>query len=371
MFRRFDPSSSMLSLAAALALAAAHSDTESVATLELTPAGVRVTLSLDASRVMEICQAKPPGGDDWSDADAAAIADKAQAYVASHWRLTAGGCDIALVPEGIALRAVVDPSIGVARNVRFELTYRAPPLRDVVAELVETLMEGLEPSHRHFVVLKGGDGATLGEFAVVSGLPCRFFIADLGEGATLRRLRAQAVAGARAAVSEPWLAALLLALLVAPLPSRERFVSFAAALAAAAISFTATRAHWISPAPWAARAAAAFAVGYVAIENWRSDPVRLRRATAALFGLVEGMALAPLALMPGRATGAGEGATFIGVALAVAAIVALAIAMAFRVDDWSKERERPAMRVKAAHLALLLVGAAGVALAISARVRGG
>lgn len=144
----------------------------------------------------------------------------------------------------------------------------------------------------------------------------------------------------------------------------------AAALVAAALAFAATRAHWIAPAPWAASAAAAFAVGYVAVENWRSDPVRLRRATAALFGLVEGMALAPLALMPGRATGAGEGAIFIAVALAVAAAIAVVIAMAIGVDDWSKERERPGVRVKVAHFVLLAVSAAGIGIVVFTRVRG-
>src|SRR6185436_19152946 len=53
------------------------------------------------------------------------------------------------------------------------------------------------------------------------------------------------------------------------------------------------RADVIAPAPWAATAAAAFSVAYVAAENRLSRSVKLRVATAALFGLVHGMALAP------------------------------------------------------------------------------
>lgn len=360
----------MLLLAAALALAAAHSDTESVATFELAPDAVRIAFSFDTARIMEVAQAKPSAGDDWSDEDAAGIAERAAAYVQSHWQLTADGAAVPLTFEGVRLVALVDPVIGVARNTRIELRFRAPPLRDAAAELVETLLEDLEPTHHHFVVLKGPGGTTIQEIAAVNGLRCRFFIPDVAEGAAGRRLRARVVTGARAAVGEPWLAALLLALLVAPLPRRERFTSLVAAVAAAALAFGATRAGWISPAPWAARAAAAFAVGYVAVENWKSDVVKLRVATAALFGLVEGMALAPLALVAGRTTGAAEGVAFVAAALVVATIVAIALAAVVGLGGWTRNERGPTARVKAAHAVLLLVGVAGVALALWTKVRG-
>jgi hypothetical protein len=357
----------MLSLVTAIAFAAAHSDTESVATLELAPDRTRVTFLLDTARIMEACQAKPPLGEDWSDGDVAAIAEKACAYVDSHWRLTRSGSPVALVADGVALHPTNDPMTGLPRNVQVEVRFRAPPLRDVEVELLVTLLEEFEPNHHHFVVEKGGDGQPLSEFAVVPHVRCRFFLTDIGEGATARRLRAQVVAGARAAVREPWLAALLLALLVAPLARRARFASFAAALAGAAIAFAATRAGWIAPAAWAARAAATFSIAYVAVENWRSDPVRLRLPTAALFGLVQGMALAPLALVAGRSTGASEAAAFVAVALLVACAAAVIVAAIVRLGAGSSPGRPNCTTV--ANLILLVVGAGGVAFVLWTRSR--
>jgi hypothetical protein len=358
----------MLAVALVFALAPpAHADSVSVATITIGRDALRLVLAVDADRLMEVCRSPPPLGEEWTPAEIAAVAERAYAYVGDRWRLRSGGRDVALAPESIAPGLVRDPATGrdVARRV--ELRFRLDAARDAPFELTETLFEELEPSHHHFVVLSDGGDPPLADFGVLGAVPCRFFLPDSGEGATGRRLRARALAGARAAVAAPWLLAFLVALVAAPLAAGRRpaaaFLRTSAvpsALGAAAFAFAIARLGWIEPAPWAARAAAAFAPVYLALENRRRRGLELRFATALLFGLVQGMALATEMDSIGRIGGApADGAFLVGKLVTAAALAALLAATVGRL------RRGPL----ALDVAALATGATGVALAVWPQIR--
>ncbi len=344
-----------VAFAAVLALSAAHADTVSVATLTIGRDAVRLSLVVDADRLMEVCGSPPPLGEEWTRTEIEEVAARAYAYVAGRWRLRSEGRAVALAPESIGPAPAKNPVTGREAPRRVELRFRFEAPRDAALELTEKLFEELEPSHRHFVVLSDGSEPPLADFGVLGAVPCRFVLPDSGEGAAARRLRARLWAGARAAVAEPWLLAFLVALAAAPAAARARATAAGAALGAAALAFAAARAGWIEPAPWAARAAAAFAPVYLAVENRRSRRLDLRVATALLFGLVHGMALAPEMEAVGRIGGALAAGAFAAATIATAA--ALAALLAAALARW---RHGPL----ALDVAALATGATGVVVAI-------
>src|SRR6185369_17192369 len=59
--------------AAVLALSAAHADTVSVATLTIGRDAVRLSLAVDADRLMEACGSPPPLGEEWTRAEIEAV----------------------------------------------------------------------------------------------------------------------------------------------------------------------------------------------------------------------------------------------------------------------------------------------------------
>jgi hypothetical protein len=132
-----------------------------------------------------------------------------------------------------------------------------------------------------------------------------------------------------------------------------------AALATAACAFALTHADVISPAPWAADAAAALSIAYLAAENRFSKGVKLRTATAALFGLVHGMALARVRAGALSPTAVEAAATLVA-ACATAVAVALAASLLVRTLRTFAPRAMPFLTDSA----LMLGGAAGVVLAL-------
>lgn len=353
---------------------APHHDTDSYAHLVLGGAQVELALELDTDSLMAEIEAPPPLGADWEPADVEPLLARAADWVAEQWQLELEGERVALEPRGCELLRAFDPMVQSERNLRVVLKYAfAAPPRDAAGTLVQRIFEGRELAHRHSLLLEraGANGAEaallLDEWRTVRGRPFHFTLPDCAPGATGRRTLTAVAQGARAIVGAPWLALFLLALAWAPLPRLSNLASLAAAAGAVALAFFAVRAEWIAPAAWAAQASAALAVGYVAAENLFARELKLRAATAALFGVVHGMAVASLAptLRPTgdlAATGLPP-AAFCAGALAVAlATGALGVALESRL------RTLPATRRV---LALLLIAGSivGVFLAVSGRPR--
>jgi hypothetical protein len=353
-------------LAASLLLAAAsgpHVDTVSYAQLCLGGPQLELLFELDLDHVMQAVEAPPPLGEDWSDEDVRNVRERAIRYLSAHWQLWFDGLPEAWTPGGFERLLAFDPLLQKERAIRVAFRFSFPaPRRDARATLAQSLFDGIELAHRHFLVLEAPDGKGA-ELAVPSGTPFHFTLPDAGPGAAARRLRARAIEGAGLSLSAPWLLLFLAALLVAPTAPRERLRSAGAALAAASAAFALVAADWIAPAAWASTAAAALSVAYVAAENRFARAIQLRTATAALFGLVHGMALAPrlpAGLLPPTAT---EAAAFAATALLVSGAAALAAATLAGMAR--------AFAVRATGFVvdglLVLAGAAGIALAIASR----
>jgi len=307
----------------------AHYDTDSRATVAFGGPALELVLELDLLHWTYALEAPPPRGEDWSEEDLRAVGKRALAYLADHWRLTIDDQAAAWTPDGFELLRAFDPMAQQERALRIAYRFTiASPARDATASLLETLFDGLEPAHRHSILLTFPDRPDV-LLAVQNGEPLRFPLPDVGPGASRRRGLARAKAGALSSLSSPWLALFLAALLVSPLPLSKRRASAAAALAAAAAAFALARADLIAPAAWAATASAAFSVVYVVAENRFSREVKLRVATAALFGLVHGMALSsaiPASALPPTV---GENAAFGAAALLAAAAAAWGCARLF------------------------------------------
>src|SRR5688572_4933241 len=295
------PLPALLPLLAALLVSGApgrHHDTDSWAHLVVGGAEVELALEVETDSFMAEIEALPPEGDDWSRADVEAAQPRIAEWLAERWRLELDGA--AVVPEwrGFELLRVFDPLQQAERNVRVVLRFAfAAPRRDAAATLTQRLFEGRELAHRHTLLLERGraeqGGELLQEWRVGRGAPFHFTLPDAAPGAAGRQAARAAARGATHAATLPWLLLFAAALAAAPLPWRARMRSLLATAAVAALAFAAARMEWIAPAPWAATAAAALSVGYLALENHHARQLELRSATAALFGVVHGMALAP------------------------------------------------------------------------------
>jgi len=287
-----------------------HHDTDSYAHLVVGGDEVELALELETDSFMADVEALPPEGDDWSGADVEAVRARAEAWVAERWQLALDGADVALAWRGAELLRAFDPLQQAERNVRVVLRFGfAAPRRDAAATLTQRLFEGRELAHRHTLLLERGraetGGELLQEWRVGRGAPFHFTLPDAAPGAAGRQAARAAARGATGAATTPWLLLFAAALAAAPQPWRARARALAATAAVAALAFAAAHAGWIAPAPWAATAAAALSVGYLALENHHAKALELRGATAALFGVVHGMALAPqLELHAGAAAGA-------------------------------------------------------------------
>jgi hypothetical protein len=318
----------MLLLAAALAAGSsrsAHVDTVSFATLRVGESSIELELELDTVHLMQCSDALPPKGEDWSEEDVRAVEPQLLEYLAGRWRLSVDGRPQELSSRGFELRRSFDPFAQADRALRVAFAFTLPrPPRAAKATLEEDLFEGIEMAHRHVLRVEA-DGAPGSEQLVPNATPYDFELPDVGPGATMRRCASAATVAARRLASAPWLPLFLLALLVAPLPSRERARSLLATLASAVLAFALARADVISPAPWAAAAAAALSVAYLAAENRFSRKLELRLPTAALFGLVHGMAIGalPRGSVPPSLL---ESVAFAAAAFAVSAALAVVVA---------------------------------------------
>ncbi len=351
----------VLHAAAAPPSVARHHDTDSYAHLSLDASGAELRLELDTDSLMAEVEALPPLTEDWEAADVTAVLPRIAEFVADHWQLELDGAPVALAEHGFELLRTFDPMQRAERNVRvvLRLTFTPPP-RSAAATLRQTLFAGRELDHRHTLLLAVGDDEPI-EWRVRNGTPFHFTLPDVAPGAHRRALRDALHGGLWHATRQPWLAAFMLVLLLAPLPRRERARSMVAAAAAAALTWSATRLGWIAPSPWAATAAAALAIAYVAGENCFVRELKLRTATAALFGVVEGMALEAPSRSPATATFATGAAWCLGALLAASAIGAMATLLLQPLC-----RRFPWLRPITAG-ALVTLGAIGLFLAVRGR----
>ncbi|MSR46672.1 MAG: hypothetical protein EXS13_06365 [Planctomycetes bacterium] len=351
-----------------------HHDTDSYAHLVVGGERVKLALELDTDSLMAEVEALPPQGEDWEAVDLEPILARAAEWVDEHWQLTLDGTRVEIEPRGFELLKAFDPLVQSERNVsvalRFEFT---APHHDAAATLQQTLFEGREIGHRHTLLLersRGDAGRKLAaepqlneEWRVGRGSAFHFTLHDTAPGAGMRRALRAAIRGSTTIGTSPWLALFVLALALAPLPGRTRAASVAAMAGVAALAFVAARADWIAPAGWAATAAAALAVGYVAAENGFARELKLRVATAALFGVVHGMAVAPLAGRTTRAAGfsAADAAFFAG-ACVVGVLAGGAIGAALS----RLLRERPAAQ-RLLPLLLIVASVLGTIAAVHGR----
>ncbi|MBM4014530.1 MAG: hypothetical protein FJ293_06140 [Planctomycetes bacterium] len=356
------------------AASAPHHDTDSYAHVVVGASEVRLALELDTDGFMAEVEALPPQGEDWAAVDVEPLLERAADWVAERWALTLDGVPVELAPRGFDLLKAFDPMAQQERHLRIVLHYTfAAPTAAAAATLVQRLFEGRELAHRHTLLLeratadggtKGGAPELLEEWRTARGRPFHFTLPDCAPGAGARRAWSAARAGVRSLLAAPWLPLFLLALALAPLAARERIGAFAATGGALLLAFAAARADWLAPAPWAALAAAALSVGYVAAENLFAAELKLRAATAALFGVVHGMALAPLADAAdraGRDDRLATGAAFVAPALLGALLIGSA---GLLVEP--TPRQRPAL-VRLVALLLMAVSLVGVVLAVNDR----
>lgn len=368
------PLAAPLAAPAAATTRALHHDTESFAHLRLLGERAELVLELDSDALLGSVEALPPLTEDWEASDVEAALPRIQAWLDERLELRLAGERVALVPSDFTLLRAFDPLLKAERNLRVALRcpFELPP-RDAAASLRQELFVGRELDHRHTLLLEAG-GLTLREWRVRSGEPFHFELPDLAPGATGRAARRAALQAAHQLASAPWLAAFLLALLLAPLSIGARAKALGAAVAATAAGCLASRLDWIAPSPWAAQAAAALAIAYVAGENLLARDLKLRSATAALFGLVHGMALAApsLAAQPpidpasSDLPGAADGATVVAAWLASALLTASALGGAAALLLLPLAKRAPLVARIGAAL-LMALGAAGLFLAVRAR----
>ncbi|MBL8840351.1 MAG: hypothetical protein JNL90_02355 [Planctomycetes bacterium] len=362
---------------AAATARALHHDTESFAHLRLLGERAELVLELDSDALLGSVEALPPLTEDWEAPDVAAALPRIEAWLDERFELRIAGERVAVVPSDFTLLRAFDPLLKAERNLRVAL--RCPlelPPGDAAASLRQELFVGRELDHRHTLLLEAG-GLTLREWRVRSGEPFHFELPDLAPGATGRAAHRAALQAAQQMASAPWLAAFLLALLLAPLSIGARARSLGAALTATAAGCLASRLDWIAPSPWAAQAAAALAIAYVAGENLLARDLKLRSATAALFGLVHGMALAAPSLAaqpafdpaPSELPGAANGAVVVAAWLASALLSASAIGGVAALLLLPLAKRAPLVARIGAVL-LMALGAAGLFLAVRARPGG-
>lgn len=368
------PLAASLAAPAATAVRAPHHDTESFAHLRLLGERAELVLELDSDALLGSVEALPPLTEDWEAPDIEAALPRIQEWLDERFELRIAGERVALVPRDFTLLRAFDPLLKAERNLRVALRcpFELPP-GTAAASLRQELFVGRELDHRHTLLLEAG-GLTLREWRVRSGEPFHFELPDLAPGATSRAARRAALQAVQQMASAPWLAAFLLALLLAPLSIGARATSLCAALAATAAGCLASRLDWIAPSPWAAQAAAALAIAYVAGENLLARDLKLRSATAALFGLVHGMALAAASLAaeppsdPASSDlpGAAHGATVVAAWLASALLTASALGGAAALLLLPLAKRAPLVARVGAAL-LMALGAAGLFLAVRAR----
>jgi hypothetical protein len=275
-----------------LALAAAgHSNTESTATLRRTGTGFELSLEVETYRILQTVGADREDGSPVFEGDVEEYAEDILLYLGESYFLLHDGERWPLEPLGVTGVWSFDPMLGVERIRAVEARFALPPVPgDFTLTVEQDFFAETEPLHSHRLrVVQDGEEQ---EFAVMPGTEVDLRIEDPTPAGTRRRCGSYFRRGARfAAFGSPY----LLWLLVAWNGVRRRARGWTIAgsyFGGSALTFVATLAGWLSPAPTATRAALAFSVIYVAAENLLTKERRLRATSAFLFGLVQGLGLA-------------------------------------------------------------------------------
>src|SRR5262245_42434608 len=136
----------MLAGLVALALLApdgaiAHVDTVSQGRVAAREGRLEISLAIDVDRVMEMGEAPPPTGEDWTDAEFAAVEPRAFAYVESHHHVLVDGKELELTRGRMTPLVAQPPGARVPRSVQLSFEFSAPrPSGDLRLKIRETLL---------------------------------------------------------------------------------------------------------------------------------------------------------------------------------------------------------------------------------------